>query len=332
METLVKVDAATAPDGTLIMPARDIPLPSTVSEQARAYLAMPRPPFPDYPALDNKDAWRRIVASRDKMFLDLGGERVARTMARAERHRIAETDVYVAAPREGAARPGKLCLSFHGGALLFFGGSLTAFDAARSSDQTGCVTWSVDYAMPPDAPYPAGLDQAVAVYREALKTHAADDIVFNGISAGGNIAAATILKARDSGLPLPAAAILRTPELDLTESGDSFATHMGIDNVLPNPLVTLSALYAGGADLADPYLSPLFGDFTKGFPRTWLQAGTRDLFLSNCARMHRSLLKAGVAAELHVWEAMPHAGFGGISPEDREMDAAIGDFTSRLWP
>ncbi|BCW88725.1 hypothetical protein sos41_18670 [Alphaproteobacteria bacterium SO-S41] len=328
----MKVDAKTEADGTLNMPARDIPLPTTVSEQARAYLALPRPPFPDYPALTNTEAWRKIVASRDKFFLDMGGERVARGMARAEKHVIAGADVYIAEPRQGAARPGKLCLSFHGGALLFYGGPLTAFDAARSADQTGCVAWSVDYVMPPDAPYPAGLDQAVAVYREALKTHAASDIVVNGISAGGNIAAAMILKARDAGLPVPGGAILRTPELDLTESGDSFATHMGIDNVLPYPLETLTALYAGGADLADPYLSPLLGDFTKGFSRTWLQAGTRDLFLSNCARMHRALLKAGIEAELHVWEAMPHAGFGGISPEDKEIDIAIGDFVKRLWP
>jgi acetyl esterase/lipase len=326
-----RVDAKIAPDGTLAMPAHDIPCPSTVSGLARAFLAAPRLPFPDFPALDNADAWRRVVASRDRAFLELGGDRVARTMARAEKRLIAGTDVYTAEPRTAAARPGKVCLSLHGGALLFYGGALTAFDAARSADQTGCLTWSVDYGMPPDAPYPAGLDQAVAVYRELLKTHAAPDIIVNGISAGGNMAAAMILKARDEGLPLPAAAILRTPELDLTESGDSFATHMGIDNVLPNSLMTFNALYAGGADLNDPYVSPLFGDFTRGFPRTWLQAGTRDLFLSNTVRMHRALLKAGVAAELHVWEAMPHAGFGGVTPEDKEVDAGIGEFVGRVF-
>lgn len=326
-----RVDAKITADGTLAIPARAIPRPSTLSEPARTFLAAPRLPFPDFPALDNKEAWRKIVASRDKAFLDLGGERVARTMARAEKQVIAGADVYVAEPRLGTPRAGKVCLSFHGGALLFYGGPLTGFDAARSADQTGCLTWSVDYGMPPDAPYPAGLNDGVAVYRELLKTHAAKDIVVNGISAGGNMAAAVMLKARDEGLPLPAAVILRTPELDLTESGDSFATHMGIDNVLPNSLMTFNELYAGGADLSDPYLSPLFGDFTKGFPRTWLQAGTRDLFLSNCARMHRALLSAGVEAELHVWEGMPHAGFGGTAPEDKEMDAAIGDFVRRVF-
>ena len=326
-----RVDARIAVDGTLEMPANRIAVPGTVSDIAQTFLQAPRLPFPDFPSLDNAEAWGRIVASRDKAFLDLGGERVKRQMARAEKRRIADTDVYVAEPRTGAARAGKLCLSFHGGALLFYGGELTAFDAARSADQTGCLTWSVDYPMPPDAPFPTGLDHAVAVYRAALKQFAPADIIFNGVSAGGNITAAAVLKARDQGLAVPGLAAMRTPELDLAETGDSFATHMGIDNVLPNSLMTFNRLYANGAELTDPYVSPLFGDFAKGFPRTWLQAGTRDLFLSNTVRMHRALLKAGVEAELHVWEAMPHAGFGGIAPEDREVDASIGDFVRRAW-
>ena len=106
---------------------------------------------------------------------------------------------------------------------------------------------------------------------------------------------------------------------------------MGIDNVLPRSLMVYNELYADGAELAHPYLSPLFGDFAKGFPRTFLQAGTRDLFLSNTVRMHRALLKAGIAAELHVWEGMPHAGFGGVSPEDAEVGEAIGDFVRRVF-
>lgn len=82
---------------------------------------------------------------------------------------------------------------------------------------------------------------------------------------------------------------------------------------MPNNL-----LYARGADLAHPYLSPLFGDFSKGFPPTFLQSGTRDLFLSNVVRMHRFLRRAAIPAELHVFEAKPHGGFMG-APEDREL-------------
>ncbi len=117
---------------------------------------------------------------------------------------------------------------------------------------------------------------------------------------------------------MPAALVLNTPQIDLTESGDTFQTFNGVDNVLRS-LAPTNTLYAAGADLRDPYLSPIFGD-VSGFPPTFLRSGTRDLFLSNTVRMHRKLRAAGVAAELHVFEAMPHGGFGGDSPED--LDAA----------
>ena len=114
---------------------------------------------------------------------------------------------------------------------------------------------------------------------------------------------------------------------DLTESGDSFRTLNGIDNAL-QPLMNVNLVYANGADLSDPYLSPLFGDL-RGFPPTFLQAGTRDLFLSNTVRMHRALLAAGVEAELHVFEAMPHGGFGGGTPEDRDLAQSVLAFLER---
>ena len=90
----------------------------------------------------------------------------------------------------------------------------------------------------------------------------------------------------------------------------------------------VNLLYAAGHDLADPYLSPLFGDF-DGFPADVPASGTRDLFLSNTVRMHRQLLAAGVRAELHVLEAMPHGGFFGSAPEDAELDAAINAFLDK---
>src|SRR3546814_2342198 len=98
--------------------------------------------------------------------------------------------------------------------------------------RVGMPVVSVDYRMPPDHPFPAGLDDCVAVYRALLTEYGADAIVIGGSSAGGNLAAATILKARDEGLSLPAGAVLLSPEVDLTEGGDSFSTNLGIDTVL----------------------------------------------------------------------------------------------------
>ena len=129
---------------------------------------------------------------------------------------------------------------------------------------------------------------------------------------------------------MPAALVLLSPEVDLTEGGDSFEALMGLDPVLKSRLSVANALYAAGRALDDPLLSPLFGDL-RGFPPTLLQSGTRDLFLSNTVRMHRALRGADVAAELHVFEAMPHGGFF-TGPEDADKDREIARFVARHWP
>ena len=193
--------------------------------------------------------------------------------------------------------------------------------------RTGLHTWSVDYRMPPDFPYPTPLDDCLAVYRALLEVKRPEQIVVGGGSAGGNLAAALMLKARAAGLPMPACLLLFSPEVDLTESGDTFETNQGVDTVLVNRLSDSIALYANGHDLSDPFLSPLFGDVSN-FPPTFLQSGTRDLFLSNTVRLHRALRAGDVEAELHVWEAMPHGGFFG-APEDAELGLEVRRFLAK---
>jgi acetyl esterase/lipase len=91
-------------------------------------------------------------------------------------------------------------------------------------------------------------------------------------------------------------------------------------------------LYAHGHDLADPYLSPLFGDFSKGFQPTLLSSSTRDLFLSNTVRMHSALRAAGISADLHVQEAAPHAGFRAPAPEAQELMREVSAFVEAHRP
>ena len=324
--------AALAADGSLLLGARRIPLPASVSPAARAFLAMPRATSGPRPPLQDKEAWRRRVAQLDggyephvQQMLAVVGDR-----ARIATREIGGVVVHVATPAEPhPARRDWLRITVHGGGLVYLGGSHARAEAAFVALQSGCEAWSVDYRMPPDHPYPAAVDDVVAVYRAALATRAARQIAISGGSAGGNIAAAAALKSRDLGLPLPGALGLFTPECDLTESGDSFHTNREVDNVLPGPLPEEIALYADGADLGDPYISPLFGDFTPGYPPTQIQSGTRDLYLSNSVRMHRALRAAGVTAELHVWEAMPHGGFGPDAPENAEARREFNDFLER---
>ena len=218
-------------------------------------------------------------------------------------------------------------LDIHGGALIAGGGEACKLMNTSAAARAGLHTWGVDYRMPPDHPYPTPLDDCVAVYRALLEVRPPEKIVVGGGSAGGNLVAAMLLRAKDEGLPMPAALVAMTPEIDLTESGDSFDTNAGVDYVLVDRLTDSIALYAGDHDLTHPYLSPIFGDLT-GFPPTFVQAGTRDLFLSNAVRFHRKLRDAGVDAELHIWEAMPHGGFFG-APEDAEIAVEVRRFLAK---
>jgi acetyl esterase/lipase len=265
------------------------------------------------------------------MFEQMFGSWLETAPATVETKSIAGVTVHVATPHT-IRYPERAHLRIHGGAWVFMGGAFSKGEAAVTAAQFGCVTYGLDYRMPPDHPFPAAVDDGLAVWREIIKQHDPKKIAVSGASAGGNLSATVTLRVRDEGLPMPGAVGLLTPATDLTGAGDTRKTNAGIDTVL-RPLNQVVPLYAGSHDLTDPYLSPIYGDFTKGFPPTFLQSGTRDLLLSDTVRMHRKLLQAGIPAELHVWEAMPHGGFGGIfgntTPEDAEMNDALVTFIDK---
>jgi acetyl esterase/lipase len=331
LRTLFRIDLMTPvsiafnAEGELEIAARTIPLPTSVSPQARAYLSTRFPPFEE-PALDDTAGWKKTVDQVDEMFRPLVASILARSPARVDLQVLGGARVAVGTP-DVMEHPDRAHLSIHGGSWIFLGGDYVRAEAASYAASLRCTTYALDYRMPPDHPFPAALDDAFAAYLELLKRYDPRKIVISGSSAGGNIAAAVTLKARDSGLPLPGAVVLLTGSLDLTRSGDTIHAHDGLDTVL-RPGGKAGTLYAAGHDLTDPYLSPIFGDYAKGFPPTLLQSGTRDLLLSDSVRMHRKLLAGGNEAELHVWEAMPHGGFGGgitgtPTPEDDEIRAEV---------
>jgi monoterpene epsilon-lactone hydrolase len=148
----------------------------------------------------------------------------------------------------------------------------------RASDY-GVTTYAVDYRLLPDHPYPAALDDCMASYREILKHVAASRLVVGGASVGANLAAAMLLRARDEGLPLPAALILQTPLLDLTEAGDSYRTNRFLDVNLYGGAGDLPNRYAVVADKTHPYLSPLFGDFMGTAPEDFEVIGECKRFM-----------------------------------------------------
>lgn len=317
--------------GTLRIGTREIPIPAHLSPEAQAWLAMPRPPEGAnvYPALDDAEAWRQRIAASDAMILTvhLGGGRPFDGTIRE----IAEGSArgFEVLPAELDPADRRVFLDVHGGGLIMGAGEVCKAMAINTASYVRARVIAPDYRMPPDHPFPVGLDDCLTFYRMLLRDRDPQEIIVGGASAGGNLAAAMVLRARDEGLPLPAAVVLLSPEIDLTESGDTFRTNAGIDGM--GSLMQANLLYAAGRDLHDPYVSPLFGDYAKGFPPTLLTAGTRDVFLSNAVRLHRKLRAAGVPAELHLLEAAAHGAFGNRTPEEAELDAEVRGFCERCW-
>jgi len=317
--------------GALTLPARIIPVPNSISHDAQKVLeaiAMRSVDIP--PSADDREAWMRYKLDIEVNLLPSFRARAARYDVQSKQMKISGVNSYVSTPPTTEIRfKNKIYFDVHGGAFVVLAGEPCRAMGAAVAGNLGLKTVSVDYRMPPDHPYPAALDDCIAVYRSLVEEYGATNIVAGGNSAGGNIVLATMLRARDEGLPLPAGLALLSPEVDLTESGDTFTTNNGID-FLQRPRITAAIqLYANGYDLMNPYLSPLFGDF-RGFPRCFIQSGTRDMFLSNSVRLHRALRKVGVDAELHIWEAMPHGVFVDV-PEEAEVNMEVQQFVSHCF-
>jgi acetyl esterase/lipase len=254
----------TEPPPPLHLPARDIPIPSSVSPEAQAVLAMPPMEQVEYPALDDIDGWRAMIAAYDKTVAALLAERARSAPVTTEALDLGDFGVHVITPVGLADDDRRVYLDIHGGAFIYGRGDSCRAMGISSASRVDARVWAVDYRMPPDHPFPAALDDCLLTYRTVLEEYRPEDIIVGGASAGGNLAVALVLRARDERFPLPAAVVLLTPGSDLTESGDSLQTNLGLDPLLGGSGKPAFLLHAAGHDLKDPYISPLFGDFTRG--------------------------------------------------------------------
>ncbi|CAN7632718.1 alpha/beta hydrolase fold domain-containing protein [Phenylobacterium sp. LjRoot225] len=328
--TLAKDRTMSNDDTALHVPAQVIPPPKSISPQGQAFLAAAAkriaersraggpPPSTEAQSAAAVQFLRPRAAGFKGSLEEIAlpsGAKLYRVVPEGRKGRLAEV-VY---------------MDIHGGGFISGGGEMCRLLATLRAQDYGAEVYSVDYRLAPEHPFPAGLDDCMAAYREILKRHKATDLVVGGSSAGGNLAAGLMLRARDEGLPLPVALVLLTPALDMTHSGDSVLTNRYLDVNLHGGGGEGPNAYAAGSDPTTPYLSPLFGDFTKGWPPTILASGTRDLLLSDTVRMHRALRRAGVAAELHVTEAGPHGGFMGGAPEDADVISECRRFVYSGW-
>jgi len=310
-------------------PAKTLPVPTDVSPEMQKLIAAPL--RQDWDAQwKTGEEWRKVAdAAAAKSVLALPAMR-ERLHVSVKPDVIDGVPVFVVTPDVmPAEHRDKLLVHVHGGCYVLSPGEAATSEAILMAGLGHYKVISVDYRMPPEAYFPGALDDAMTVYKAAIKMAAPKKVGVLGTSAGGALVLEMMLRAKAAGLPIPGAISSGTPMSDVTKTGDSFYTNEKVDNVLVSRDGFCDAavkVYAHGHDLKDPLLSPVYGDM-HGFPPTILTTGTRDLLLSNTVRVHRKLRQAGVEAELEVFEGQSHADYG---RDDRipETKEAFGEITA----
>ncbi|MDH5621086.1 MAG: alpha/beta hydrolase [Gammaproteobacteria bacterium] len=229
---------------------------------------------------------------------------------------------------------GKLLLYLHGGGYVV--GSCDMYRQLVSHiARAGQIrTLLPEYRLAPEHRFPAAIDDSVALYRSLLAMGIkAGDIIIAGDSAGGGLTVATLLALRDAGEPLPAAAVLLSPFLDLTGSGESMRTRAAQDPFFrAEDLPDVADLYCEPHQRRFPLVSPVFADI-EGLPPMFIQVGDDEILLSDSERIADACIAAGIAVELEIWPEMWHVFqmFVGKMPEARHAVNKIGQYILTRW-
>jgi epsilon-lactone hydrolase len=305
---------------------RVVPVPSYLSRQSRYWLSEPVPDAdPDVSLAVRRNG-------TDTWALSAGKQWQALYPATLTEDKIAGVPVRMIVP-EGLpeANKDKVLLNLHGGGFNADSGSYTETIPMAGMTKIKCV--AVLYRLAPEHPFPAALDDAIAVYKELLKTYKPDHIIIYGTSAGAILTGEVAVKLKELHLPMPAALGIFSGMGDFARAGDSQAMYAlkGLSGHLdiPDDSKPHDDYYVGKTDPKDPVLSPIFADL-HGMPPTLFITSGRDLLLSGTINLHRAFLNAGDDARLIVYDALPHAFWYSTKlPEALEANHAMADFFTK---
>jgi acetyl esterase/lipase len=305
--------ADTLPDHAQDRPAKAKPfaqVPDTVSPGARKFLeSLPDPAgLPALPASGDRAAWKRVWRENETA----NEPKVKATLKRFEptvvKRKLGGVPVLDIKPK-GWKDNGKALVHAHGGAYAMNSARSRLQASVPAADVTGLRVISVDYSLAPFAKWQKVTDEILAVMRGLEKEgYELKNIAVYGESAGGGLMAGSVLKMRDRGLGMPAAVVLWSSWSDITDRGDSAVTLKNFEpnHVYDRHLKPAADAYAEAKDQKHPYVSPVYGDYSKGFPPTLIQGGTREIFLSHFVRHYRAIDAAGGTAVLDLYDGMPH--------------------------
>jgi acetyl esterase/lipase len=276
------------------------------------------------------DGWKRFHDLREKdmqPYVENALKRYAPTITERKLGGIPVLDI----KPKGWKESQKILVYLHGGAYTMASARSSLMKSALAADATGYRVISVDYTVAPRAKWQQVTDEVIAVVQALIKEgHTLKDIAMFGDSAGGGMAPGVTLKMRDQKLGMPAALVLWSPWSDITDTGDTYVTlkHAEPTYLYDTILKPAAAAYADPKDQKHPYVSPVYGDFTKGFPPTLIQGGTKEIFLSNFVRQYQALDAAGQTVKLDLYEGMPHVFQGQLAdaPESKLAMKKMKDF------
>jgi len=296
------------------------PYAETVSAEARETLTplLNTGPVPRMPAL----VMRTLTAPMQGQIIKRRGvkgiDEVKTTMAGVPVRIFSRTGV-----EAGTAR--RMLINVHGGGFEIDAGSQS--ENIPLAARLDAVVVAVRYRLAPKHAFPAAVEDVLAVYREALKTRPPEQIVVYGTSAGAVLTTQFLARLKVEGLPMPAAAGVFSGAGDLSQDGDCEAYLPRV--IAGESLIQSVSGYVGTTDRKNPLLSPVFSDLS-GLPPVLLLTSTRDQLLSSTAILHRALKRAGVAAELEVWDGLPHAFWAWLDcPETEDAFDAMAAFFDR---
>jgi acetyl esterase/lipase len=305
-----------------------IPLPKDLSPEAQAFISHRLPDEAPEPSLAARrkglDAWE--VRSRAEW------SKICPT--KIEETKIGGVPVHVVMPENMAAvNRDKVLINLHGGG--FNGDSGSYSESIPIASYTGIKVIAVLYRLAPENPFPAGVDDAIAVYKGLLKTYKPDHIILYGTSAGATLTAEVAVKLKHLSLPMPAALGIFSTVSDFARMGDSYAmyTLSGLAGHLnPPDGKSHDPYYIGSTDPKDPVLSPIYADLHGMPPALFITSG-RDALLSSTTNLHRAYLRAGVDARLVVFDGLPHAfWYHPEMPESIEANHIMADFFLKHLP
>jgi epsilon-lactone hydrolase len=315
-------ECITDPDGTERV-TRVMPLPGTISPEARKFISRPissNPPAPLAERRKHTDRFRIGRAAEARKLFPVTVQ--SKTIGGVRCDVITPLSV-------AAARRDQVLINVHGGGFVTDSGSLVEGIPIAHLARTTVV--SVYYRLAPEHSFPAAVDDTVAVYKELLKTHKPRNMGLFGTSAGAILTPQVAVKLKQLGLPVPRALGVFSGSGDLSQPGDTqeLYTTSGFRGYLKPRHGTLIRAYVGSTNPRDPVLSPLYADL-RGMPPSLFVSSTRDLLLSGTSTLHRAFLRAGVHAELVVFEALPHAFWYDYHlPESREALHLMAEFFNR---